>query len=167
MKVAMTPSAASLLGEVVVTGMTRTDKRMFSGAADRLEADKMMLSGVSDISRPLEGRSAGVSVQNVSGTFGTALKIRIRGATSIYGARAMSGVIVVTTKRGRAGTSSVNYTAELTSRMKPSYRNFNIMNSQDQMSIYKELEKKGWLNFPDVLRRSKSVSDAASSALTI
>ena len=35
--------------------------------------------------RQLEGRAAGVSVQNVSGTFGTAPKIRVRGATSIYG----------------------------------------------------------------------------------
>jgi TonB-linked SusC/RagA family outer membrane protein len=208
---------SELLEEVVVTGVTRTDKRMFTGAADRLNADDMMLSGVADISRSLEGRSAGVSVQNVSGTFGTAPKIRIRGATSIYGnskplwvvdgviiedvtditadqlssgdavtllgnaiaglnaddiesfdilkdgsatsiygARAMSGVIVITTKRGRAGTSSVNYTAELTSRMKPNYRNFNIMNSQDQMSVYKELEAKGWLNFSDVLRTSKT-----------
>lgn len=42
-------------------------------------------TGTPDISRSLEGRAAGVSVQNVSGTFGTAPKIRIRGATSIYG----------------------------------------------------------------------------------
>lgn len=40
---------------------------------------------MADISRGLEGRSAGVSVQNVSGTFGTAPKIRVRGATSIFG----------------------------------------------------------------------------------
>ena len=40
---------------------------------------------MADISRGLEGRSAGVSIQNISGTFGTAPKIRVRGATSIYG----------------------------------------------------------------------------------
>lgn len=28
-------------------------------------------------------------------------------------------------------------------RLTPSYRTFNIMNSQDQMSIYQELERKG------------------------
>ena len=38
-------------------------------------------NGVADISRSLEGRAAGVSVQNVSGTFGSAPKIRVRGAT--------------------------------------------------------------------------------------
>lgn len=73
------------LGEVVVTGMTAQDKRLFSGAASKIDASDAKLDGVADISRSLEGRAAGVSVQNVSGTFGTAPKIRVRGATSIYG----------------------------------------------------------------------------------
>ena len=214
--VVMTDNATTL-EEVVVTGMSTVDRRMFTGASDHLKADKMMLSGVADITRSLEGRSAGVSVQNVSGTFGTAPKIRIRGATSIYGnskplwvvdgvimedaaditndqlssgdavtlignsiaglnaddiesfeilkdgsatsiygAKAMSGVIVITTKKGKAGTARINYTGEFTSRMKPNYRNFNIMNSQDQMGIYKELEAKGWLNFSATFRAKDS-----------
>ena len=66
-------------------------------------------------------------------------------ATSIYGARAMAGVIVVTTKKGKAGQTSINYTGEFTLRMRPNYSNFNIMNSQDQMGVYREMEKKGWL----------------------
>jgi len=172
---------------------------------------------MADISRGLEGRSAGVSVQNVSGTFGTAPKIRVRGATSIYGnskplwvvdgvimddvveigandlssgdattlissaiaglnsddiesfqilkdgsatsiygARAMAGVIVVNTKKGKAGTSRFSYTGEFTTRLKPSYRTFNIMNSQDQMGIYKELQDKGWLNLASTYRASNS-----------
>ena len=200
-------SDSEVLQEVVVTGMTKVDKRLFTGAADQLKAANVKLDGMADISRGLEGRSAGVSVQNVSGTFGTAPKIRVRGATSIYGnskplwvvdgvimddvveigandlssgdattlissaiaglnsddiesfqilkdgsatsiygARAMAGVIVVTTKKGQAGKSSLNYTGEFTTRLKPSYSTFNIMNSQDQMGIYKELQNKGWLN---------------------
>ena len=79
-------SDAQQIEEVVVTGMVKQDKRLFTGAATKLEADETMLSGVADVSRSLEGRAAGVSVQNVSGTFGTAPKIRVRGATSIYGA---------------------------------------------------------------------------------
>ena len=59
----------------------------------------------------------------------------------------MAGVIVVTTKKGKAGQSRINYTGEFTMRMKPSYKNYNIMNSQDQMGVYKELSDKGWLNF--------------------
>jgi TonB-linked SusC/RagA family outer membrane protein len=194
--------------EVVVQGMVKQDKRLFTGAATKLEAEETMLSGVADISRSLEGKAAGVSVQNVSGTFGTAPKIRVRGATSIYGAskplwvvdgvvledavemsaddlssgdaktliasaiaginaediesfqilkdgsatsiygaRAMAGVIVVTTKKGQAGKSRLQYTSEITYRMIPSYQDYNICNSQEQMGIYQELERKGWLEY--------------------
>ena len=208
---------AQAVEAVVVTGMTKMDKRLFTGAADQLVADDVKLAGMADISRGLEGRSAGVSVQNVSGTFGTAPKIRVRGATSIYGsskplwvvdgvimedivdidaddlssgdattliasaiaglnaediesfnilkdgsatsiygARAMAGVIVITTKRGRAGVSTINYTGEFTYRMIPSYRDFNIMNSQDQMSVYMDMQKKGWLNLAETITDSES-----------
>ena len=196
------------IDEVVVTGMQKMDKRLFTGATAKVDAEKTKLDGVADVSRALEGRAAGVSVQNVSGTFGTAPKIRVRGATSIYGsskplwvidgviqedavevsaddlssgdaktlisnaisglsaddiesfqvlkdgsatsiygARAMAGVVVVTTKRGKAGRSTINYTGEFTYRLKPSYRNYNICNSQEQMGIYKEMAAKGWLEF--------------------
>ena len=73
------------LKDVVVTGMQKMDKRLFTGATAKIDAADAKLDGVADISRSLEGRVAGVSVQNVSGTFGTAPKIRVRGATSIYG----------------------------------------------------------------------------------
>ena len=215
-KVVLMPDT-EVLEEVVVTGMTKMDKRLFTGAADKLTASDVKLDGMADISRGLEGRSAGVSVQNISGTFGTAPKIRVRGATSIYGnskplwvvdgviledvvevgandlssgdattlissaiaglnsddiesfqilkdgsatsiygARAMAGVIVVNTKKGKAGTTRFNYTGEFTTRMKPSYRTFNIMNSQDQMGVYKELQNKGWLNLAGTYRASNS-----------
>ncbi|MCQ2325267.1 MAG: SusC/RagA family TonB-linked outer membrane protein [Paludibacteraceae bacterium] len=194
--------------EVVVQGMVSQDKRLFTGASTKIEAEENLVSGMTDVSRSLAGRVAGVSMQNVSGTFGSAPKIRIRGATSIYGAskplwvvdgvvmedveelsaddlgsgdantlianaiaglnaediesfqvlkdgsatsiygaRAMAGVIVVTTKKAQKGTTKMNYTAELTYRMKPMYYDYNICNSQEQMSIYRELEDKGWLEF--------------------
>ena len=77
-------------------------------------------------------------------------------ATSIYGARAMAGVIVVTTKKGKAGRNSINYTGEFTMRLKPNYRDFNIMNSQDQMSVYQELAQKGYLNYAEIANASSS-----------
>ena len=208
-------SSNEQLNEVVVTGMQKMDKRLFTGATTKIDAGDAKIDGVGDISRSLEGRAAGVSVQNVSGTFGAAPKIRVRGATSIYGsskplwvvdgvimedvvdvsaddlssgdantlvssaiaglnsddiesfqilkdgsatsiygARAMAGVIVVTTKRGKAGQARINYTGEYTMRLKPSYANFNIMNSQDQMSIYQELEQKGYLNYAETANGS-------------
>ena len=216
MRITMKPSATSL-NEVIVTGMTKVDRRMFTGAATKVDAQDARIGGMADISRSLEGRAAGVSVQNVSGTFGTAPKIRVRGATSIYGsskplwvvdgvimedvmevsadelssgnaetlissaiaglnaddiesfdilkdgsatsiygARAMAGVIVVTTKRGKAGQNSISYNGEFTMRLKPSYSTFNIMNSQDQMSVYNEMAKKGYLNYAEIANASSS-----------
>jgi TonB-linked SusC/RagA family outer membrane protein len=208
---------AQVIDEVVVTGMQRMDKRLFTGATSKLAADDVKLDGLPEISRALEGRAAGVSVQNVSGTFGTAPKIRVRGATSIYGsskplwvvdgvimedvtevsaddlssgdavtlissaisginaddiesfqilkdgsatsiygARAMAGVIVVTTKKGKAGSNKISYTGEYTMRLKPSYSNFNIMNSQEQMGVYKEMENAGYLSLAKTYRASDS-----------
>ncbi|MCW3786791.1 SusC/RagA family TonB-linked outer membrane protein [Plebeiibacterium sediminum] len=215
-KVVLEPDATDL-DEVVVTGMVSTDKRLFTGASQKIAAQDVKIAGLADVSRGLEGRAAGVSVQNVSGTFGTAPKIRVRGATSIYGnskplwvvdgvimddvvemssddlssgdvktlissaiaglnsediesyeilkdgsatsiygARAMAGVIVITTKKGRAGVSKISYTGEYTYRLTPSYGDFNIMNSQEQMSVYEEMREAGWLNYADVANASES-----------
>lgn len=59
MKVVMEPDT-EILEEVVITGMTKVDKRLFTGAADQLTAADVKLDGMADISRGLEGRSAGV-----------------------------------------------------------------------------------------------------------
>jgi len=201
------------LQEVVVTGFQNIDKNKFSGAATRLKMEDAKIEGVADVSRMLEGRVAGVAIQNVSGTFGTAPKVRIRGATSIngdnkplwvvdgvvledvvnisndqlssgdpttllgsavaglnsndiesfdilkdaaatalYGARAMNGVVVITTKKGRVGKAVVTYTGNFSTQLKPSYSNYNIMNSAQQMSVLGELERKGILT-SDILSR--------------
>ena len=192
---------------VVVTGFQDVKKQTFTGSSVKLNADDINLAGVTDVSRMLEGKVAGVSVQNVSGTFGAAPKIRIRGVTSIngenkplwvvdgmvledvvnisndqlssgdpttllgssvaginasdietfdilkdaaatalYGARAMNGVVVITTKRGRQGAPIITYNCNLTLRTRPTYSKYNIMNSFDQMSVNAEMERKGLLN---------------------
>ncbi len=193
--------------DVVVTGFQRIDKKKFTGAAVTLKASDVKIDGVIDVSRMLEGRAAGVSVQNVSSTFGAAPKVRIRGATSIngenkplwvvdgvvledivnisndqlssgdpttllgssvaginandietfdilkdaaatalYGARAMNGVVVITTKKGRSGKLNIAYTGNFSTQLKPYYGEYNIMNSAQQMSVLGELERKGILN---------------------
>ena len=45
----------------------------------------LRIGGITDASQMLEGRVAGVTVDNVSGTFGSNPKIRIRGNTTING----------------------------------------------------------------------------------
>jgi len=207
---------AMLLDNVVITGYQNIPKANFTGSSVKVKSDNLQIKGVSDISRMLEGQVAGISVQNVSGTFGAAPKVRVRGATSIngenkplwvidgvvhediinisndqltsgdpstllgsavaglnandiesidvlkdasatalYGARAMNGVIVVTTKRGKEGRPIITYSGNYSFQFKPSYNNYDIMSSADQMSIYAELERKGFLN-TDIINRSNS-----------
>ena len=77
-------SNSQALDEVVVTGMQKVDKRLFTGSSTKINANEAKIDGMADISRSLEGRAAGVSVQNVSGTFGTGHKNSGRGAKSLY-----------------------------------------------------------------------------------
>lgn len=208
-------SEAGTLTDVIVTGFQRIEKSKFTGASVKLNADQIKTDGVTDISRMLEGRAAGVAIQNISGTYGSAPKIRIRGATSItgdnkplwvidgvvledivnisndqlssgdpntllgsavaglnpndiesfdilkdaaatalYGARAMNGVIVITTKRGSSGTPRISYVGNFGVQLKPTYDAYDIMNSAHQLSVYAELERKGSLDFNSIATRA-------------
>lgn len=207
---------AAQIESVVVTGFQTISKTTFTGSSTKLNASDLKINGVTDVSRMLEGQAAGVAIQNVSGTFGAAPKVRVRGVTSIngenkplwvidgvvhedivtvsnddltsgdpttllgsavagisasdiesidvlkdasatalYGARAMNGVVVVTTKKGKRGTPVVSYTGNFTVQLRPNYNNYDIMNSYDQMSVYAELERKGYLN-SDIVNSSNS-----------
>ncbi len=201
------------LEAVVVTGFQEVNRKLFTGSAESLSMEDMKLNGLTDVSRALEGQVAGVTVDNVSGTFGTSPKIRIRGntsingsnqplfvvdgviledmasvnpedlisgdantlisssvaninpndiesfqilrdasATAIYGARAANGVIVITTKRGKSGALRVNYTANFSAMVRPTYNQFFLMNSAQEMSVYRELYDKGLLDITTSVR---------------
>ena len=50
-------SDAHTVGEVVVTGMQKQDKRLFTGATTKIDAESTKLDGIADVSRALEGRA--------------------------------------------------------------------------------------------------------------
>ena len=193
---------------VVVTGYQEIDKKLFTGNSQTLKIDNIRQDGVVDVGRMLEGRAAGVNVQNLSGTFGTSPKITIRGgasifgdtkplwvvdgavqeevvnlsfeqlasgdastlissaisglnandiesieilkdasALSLYGARALNGAVIITTKSGKRNVKTqLSYQLEESVRMIPNYSQFDLMNSQETMSVYRELEQKGYLD---------------------
>ncbi|MBL0684456.1 SusC/RagA family TonB-linked outer membrane protein [Aquimarina mytili] len=202
------------LDEVLITdGYKKVDRRLFAGVATKLNLEDVKIDGVSDASRLLEGRDAGVVVDNVSGSFGASPRIRIRGntslngnnnpiwvvdgvilednvelnqgdlasgdinsligssiaglnpddiksfsilkdasATALYGARAKNGVIVITTKKGKKGALSVNYSNNFSYRLRPRYTNFNVLNSQQELSVYAELVDKGLIDLTTAQR---------------
>lgn len=205
--------STEVLSEVVVTGFQEVDRKLFTGASENLKMEDIKAAGMVDVSRMLEGQVAGVNVDNVSGTFGTSPKIRIRGnasingnnqplfvvdgviledlanvstedftsgnantlisssianlnpddiesyqilkdasATAIYGARAANGVIVITTKRGRSGALRVSYSGNFSGKLRPTYNQFNLLNSAEEMSVYRELFEKGLLDISTSVR---------------
>jgi TonB-linked SusC/RagA family outer membrane protein len=198
---------ATELEEVVVTGFQEVERKLFTGSSANVKMSEIRGAGMTDAGQMLEGRVAGVTVDNVSGTFGTSPKIRIRGntsingdtqplmvvdgviledlnaataddiitgnantlttssiaginpddiesyqvlkdasATALYGTRAKNGVIVITTKRGKSGQTRVNYTGNFSIHLRPTYKQFDIMNSVDEMSVYRELYEKGLID---------------------
>ncbi|MWB93959.1 SusC/RagA family TonB-linked outer membrane protein [Flavobacterium sp. GA093] len=208
--IVLTEEGQNLKEVVVTTGYEKTSKRTFTGAVSKISGTELKVDGVVDISRMIEGKAAGVTVQNITGTFGTAPKITVRGsssifgdtkplwvidgvvqediinvsvadlasgnsetllsssvaginsndiqsieilkdasATSIYGSRSLNGVVVVTTKQGRRDSPlKVTYSLENTVRTVPNYNQYDILNSQETMSILKEVEAKGFLERP-------------------
>ena len=74
-----------MVDEVVVTGYQNIRNRVYTGAATSVKMNDIKLEGIADLSRMLEGRVAGLSIQNISGTFGSAPRINIRGGASIIG----------------------------------------------------------------------------------
>lgn len=210
--VSMQESAVTM-EEVVVDGFRQVDRKLFTGASENLRMADIQAKGMIDVSRVLEGRVAGVNVDNVSGTFGSSPKIRIRGnasingnnqplfvvdgviledlanvntddlvsgnantlisssianinpddiesfqilkdasATAIYGARAANGVIVVTTKRGKSGALRVNYSSNYSVKLRPTYSQFSLLNSAEEMSVYREMQRKGLIDITSSVR---------------
>lgn len=202
-----------LLDEVVVNGFQEMDRKLFTGSSESLKMSDIESGSITDVSRILEGQVAGVNVDNISGTFGTSPKIRIRGnasingnnqplmvvdgviledlsnvntddfisgnantlissstanlnpddvesfqvlkdasATAIYGARAANGVIIITTKRGRSGKLKITYTGNYSGKFRPTYSDFNLLNSQQEVSVYREMVDKGLIDISTSVR---------------
>lgn len=161
---------ATALDEVVVVGYGSMRKRDLTGAMSQIKSDEIMKGGATDISRALQGKLAGVQIQQSDGAPGGGVTITVRGAnsfqtnsqplyivdgvpfetgdapqnsesqnqttnplsfinphdieslevlkdasaTAIYGSRGANGVVIITTKKGKAGTTRVEFAANVT-----------------------------------------------------
>lgn len=199
-------SDVQALAEVVVTGYSKVNSRLFVGAVTKVSTQDFLSAPQADFSRLLEGKAPGLNISSVSSTFGAAPKVNIRGgssihgnvqplwvvdgavvedmvalneeqlasgdaitlvsstlaglnpadiesievlkdasATSLYGARGMNGVIVVESKAGKRGKGlNVTYNLTTSLRLRPSYTQFDMMNSAETMQVYHEMENKGY-----------------------
>jgi TonB-linked SusC/RagA family outer membrane protein len=138
------------LNAVVVVGYGSQRKATVSGAIADVKLDKVASRSVHNFSEILQGKAAGVIVQNEGGDPTSLPRVNIRGlggingenvlyvvdgviangtpvvnpseiesisvlkdaSAAIYGARASGGVVLITTKKGRAGAASVTLDAK-------------------------------------------------------
>ena len=158
-------SGANVLEEVVILGYGSQRKTELTGSTVQVDADEIQQVPVATVDQVLQGKVAGLVINQNSGTPGSTTDIRIRGrssitagneplyvidgvpmnnndvsattsgssfsalasinsaniesitvlkdasATAAYGARGANGVIVITTKGGKSGKTSFNFSS--------------------------------------------------------
>ncbi|MGS2762625.1 SusC/RagA family TonB-linked outer membrane protein [Sinomicrobium sp. M5D2P9] len=80
----LTPETSSL-GEVVVTGYQKVEKRKLTSSVAMVDMEDARQIGVSSVDMLLQGQAAGVVVTPQTGAPGAPAKIRIRGTASLSG----------------------------------------------------------------------------------
>ena len=147
--VALTPDDQTL-NEVIVVGYGSQLKKEITGAVQTVSAQEIKDLPVSQIGQKLQGRLAGVQINQTTGKPGQGISIRIRGqqsvsagsdplyvvdgfpitgsigqinpdeidditvlkdaaSTSLYGSRAANGVVLITTKKGKPGQTTISF----------------------------------------------------------
>src|SRR5258706_7972985 len=185
--IAMIQSEKSL-SEVLVVGYGTKIKRDVTGSIAKVGAKEIGNTPITSFEGALQGRAAGVFVEQQNGKLGQGIKIRVRGSASvtagneplyvldgiplittnlssngaatdpladinpndiesvdilkdasaaaIYGSRASNGVVLITTKKGKAGKSKIEF-GLFTGLQKPT-RLMEFMNSQEYVEFNRQ-----------------------------
>ena len=147
--VTLNQSSNTQLSDVIVIGYGTQKKKDLTGSVSSINSDHMNLGGTtSSLGQAIQGRAAGVQVQQSDFSPGGAISITVRGgnsinstneplyvvdgfitdngkfinpndiadiqilkdasATAIYGSRGGNGVVLITTKKGKAGKTQID-----------------------------------------------------------
>ncbi|QEM14338.1 TonB-dependent receptor [Mucilaginibacter rubeus] len=167
------------LKEVVVVSYGTQARREITGAVSSINTKEVKDMPVANIGQKLQGKLAGVQINQNSGTPGAEMTFRIRGAASInagnnplividgfpsqsglqtlspdeiesisvlkdasasslYGSRAANGVVLVTTKQGKAGIKTLDFSAYTGVQSVPDRGKPDLMNAQEFAQFKKE-----------------------------
>lgn len=162
------------MDEVVVIGYGTQKKSHLTGAVSKFKNERLDEAPVSRLDQALQGKIAGVQIQNITSEAGADPKIRVRGISSInaganplvvvdghpvpdglafvnmadvesvevlkdaasaaiYGSRAASGVIIVTTKSGKA--NKPKYGIKFSSGVKMAYETYPMMTTTEYSKL--------------------------------
>jgi TonB-linked SusC/RagA family outer membrane protein len=178
----------SKLSEVVVTGYGTKIRREVTGSIARVSAKDLANTPVTSFENALQGKAAGVFVEQQNGKLGQGIKVRVRGSASvsagneplyvvdgvpvitanlsnngaptnplsdinpndiesieilkdasaaaIYGSRASNGVVLITTKKGSAGKTKIEFNY-FTGTQKPTHK-VDFMNAEEYVNFMRQ-----------------------------
>lgn len=191
--VTLTPDDQTL-NEVVVVGYGSQLKKEVTGAVQTVSAQEIKDLPVSQIGQKLQGRLAGVQINQTTGKPGQGINIRIRGqvsvtagsdplyvvdgfpitgniaqlnpdeiedlsilkdaaSTSLYGSRAANGVVLITTKKGKAGQTNISFNAFAGVQQVPMKGRVKMLNAVQFAQFKKEFYEDQLLPVPDIFQR--------------
>lgn len=81
----------------------------------------------------------GINVEDIE----TISVLKDAAATAIYGTKAANGVIVITSKKGTAGKTRINYTSHISVGMRPRMEDAYTMNSKERIDVNMEMIRNG------------------------
>ncbi|MBX2933793.1 MAG: TonB-dependent receptor [Ferruginibacter sp.] len=166
--------AATTGEEVVVIGYGSQKRADVTGAVSKYQNEKLDETPASRLDQALQGKIAGVQIQNISSEAGSDPKIQVRGLTSInqsqgplvvvdghpvpdglafinmadvqsvevlkdaasaaiYGSRGSGGVIMVTTKSGKA--NKTKYSVKYSTGVKTAYKLYPMMTTSEYTNM--------------------------------
>lgn len=166
--------SSSTLDDVVVIGYGTQKKSHLTGAISKFKNEKLDETPVSRLDQALQGKIAGVQIQNITSEAGADPKIRVRGVNSIsaaadplvvvdghpvpdglafvnmadvesvevlkdaassaiYGSRGANGVILITTKSGKA--EKTKYTVKFSTGAKTAYETYPMMTTTEYTNL--------------------------------
>ena len=192
--------STSDLSEVIVVGYGSQIKKELTGAIQSVSGKELQDMPVSTIAQKLQGRLAGVQINQTTGQPGRGMTVRIRGqlsvsggseplyvvdgfpisgninqinpdeiedisvlkdaaSTSLYGSRAANGVVLITTKKGKAGQTNVNLNVFTGFQEVPERGRLEMMNAEEFAQFKKEYYEDAKLPVPTVFQDPSSYRD--------
>ena len=199
-------ASATQLSEAVVVGYGTQTKADVTGSIVTLTSKDVANAPVQSFEQAIQGKAAGVVIENSSGKLGQAIKVRVRGtssvsgdtqplyvvdnipiqtddfsstgaptnpvadinpndiesitvlkdaaASAIYGSRATNGVIIITTKRGKAGDTRFNLGYQVGSSQATNKREF--LNGKEYVELFTEALKNAGRSNTSIANRFKN-----------
>jgi TonB-dependent starch-binding outer membrane protein SusC len=190
LSVGLVPGESSL-SEVIVVGYGTKLKRELTGSVSRISAKELANTPVTSFENALQGRAAGVFIEQQNGKLGQGIKVRVRGSASvsagnepfyvvdgiplitsdlssngattspladinpndiesveilkdasssaIYGSRASNGVVLITTKKGKAGKTKIDF-GFFTGQQDPT-NTVEFLNAEEYVNYFRQSAK--------------------------